>query len=162
MRAAAAEHAPGHLHRILGKLDRASAERIAAADAQKLIRAIEVCLLTKKPLSKVHQSGRKPLEGWRALKIGLRPKREALYDRVHARTRTMLGRGWLEEVRGLVDSGLAQDAKPWDFIGYRELRAALQGEVRLEEAQQEIAQATRQYNFGASDFQKLRDSGIDV
>jgi tRNA dimethylallyltransferase len=145
LRAAAAEHAPGHLHRILQKLDRASAERIAAADGQKLIRAIEVCLLTKKPLSQVQQSGRKPLEGWRPLKIGLRPKREALYERVRARTRTMLERGWLAEVRGLVGSGLQQDAKPWDFIGYRELRAAFEGEVPLEEAQHQIEQATRRY-----------------
>ena len=145
LRAAAVERAPGHLHRILWKLDRASAEKIAAADEQKLVRAIEVCLLTKKPLSKVHQSGRKPLEGWRALKIGLMPKREVLYERVEARTRTMLERGWLEEVRGLLGSGFEEDAKPWDFIGYRELRAALNGEMLLEEAEQATQQATRRY-----------------
>jgi len=145
LRVAAAKHAPGHLHRILRKLDRASAEKIAAADEQKLIRAIEVCLLTKKPLSKVHQSGRKPLEGWRVLKIGLMPRREALYERVQARTQAMLERGWLEEVRGLVEKGLTKDAKPWDFIGYRELRAALKGELSLEEARQALQQSTRRY-----------------
>jgi tRNA dimethylallyltransferase len=145
LRAAAVEHAPGYLHRILGRLDRPSAEKIAAADEQKLIRAIEVCLLTKKPLSKVHQSGRQPLEGWRALKIGLRPQREALYERVHGRTRAMLERGWLEEVGGLVGSRLQEDAKPWDFIGYRELRAVLKGEISLDEARQATQQATRRY-----------------
>jgi tRNA dimethylallyltransferase len=73
------------------------------------------------------------------------PKREALYERVEARTRTMLERGWLEEVRGLLGSGLKEDAKPWDFIGYRELRAALNGEMSLEEAAQATQQATRRY-----------------
>lgn len=146
LRASAAEHEPGHLHRLLRKLDQASAEKIAAADEQKLIRAIEVCLLTKKPLSEVHRSGRKPLTGWRAVKIGLMPEREELYKRVHARTEAMLARGWLEEVRGLLDRGIPESAKGFDFIGYRELRAVLRGEMQLEEARGAIQQATKRYS----------------
>jgi tRNA dimethylallyltransferase len=145
LRASAAERKPGHLHRVLRRLDRASAEKIAPADEQKLIRAIEVCLLTKKTLTEVHQGGRKPLEGWRAVKIGLMPAREALYERVRARTDAMLSRGWLEEVRGLMECGLPQTAKAFEFIGYRELRALLQGEMKLKEAQAAIEQATRRY-----------------
>ncbi len=145
LRESASEHTPGHLHRILRRLDPLSAGKIAAADEQKLIRAIEVCLLTKKPLSEVHRSGRTPLQGWRALKIGLQPEREALYGRVHARTEAMLASGWMEEVRDLVASGLPENAKPFDFIGYRELRAVLRGEMKLEEARGAIQQATRRY-----------------
>jgi tRNA dimethylallyltransferase len=145
LRASVAEHAPGYLHRMLRRLDPVSAGKIAAADEQKLIRAIEVCLLAKKPLSEVHRSGRTPLQGWRAVKIGLQPEREALYERVHARTEEMLARGWVEEVRGLAASGLTDDAKPFDFIGYRELRAVLRGEMKLEEARAAIQQATRRY-----------------
>jgi tRNA dimethylallyltransferase len=145
LRESAAEHAPGHLHRILRRLDAISAGKIAAADEQKLIRAIEVCLLAKKPLSEVHRSERTPLQGWRAVKIGLQPEREALYQRVHARTEAMLASGWMEEVRGLAASGLPDDAKPFDFIGYRELRAVLRGEMKLEEARTAIQQATRRY-----------------
>jgi len=48
-------------------------------------------------------------------------------------------------VRGLAASSLQEDAKPWDFIGYRELRAVLKDEVSLEEARQAIQQATRRY-----------------
>jgi len=143
--ASAAKHKPGYLHRVLQRLDRTSAKKILAADEQKLIRAIEVCLLAKRPLSEVHQGGRKPLQGWRAVKIGLSPDREELYKRVEERTEAMLARGWLEEVRGLVESGLPESAKAFNFIGYRELRRVLKGELALEEARAAIQQATRRY-----------------
>ena len=145
LRTRAAEHAPGHLHRVLQRMDRESAKKIAPADEQKLIRAIEVCLLTKQPLSEVHRSGRKPLEGWRAVKIGLAPEREKLYRRVHARTEAMLAAGWLEEVQGLLQVEVPECAKAFDFIGYRELRSVLRGETKLEDARTAIQQATRRY-----------------
>ncbi len=145
LRTSAAEHAPGHLHQILRRLDPISAGKIAAADEQKLIRAIEVCLLARKPMSEVQRSGRIPLPGWRAVRIGLQPEREELYKRVHARTEAMLASGWMEEVRGLLASGLPEDAKPFDFIGYRELRGVLRGEMKLEEVRTAIQQATRRY-----------------
>jgi len=143
--ASVASHPPGHLHRILKRLDPPSAGKIATGDEQKLIRAVEVCLLAKKPLSEVHRAGRNPLRGWRAIKIGLSPEREALYQRIHARTDAMLAAGWMEEVRGLAASGLPTDSKPFDFIGYRELRAVLNGEMKLEDAKAAIQQATRHY-----------------
>lgn len=145
LRESAAQHGAGYLHKILQRLDPESAGKIAAADTQKLIRAVEVCLLAKRPLSELHRDGREPLQGWRVIKIGLEPEREALYERIHARTEAMLARGWQEEVRGLVESGLPEDAKPFDFIGYRELRAVLRGEMKLDEARTPIEQATRRY-----------------
>jgi tRNA dimethylallyltransferase len=145
LRASAVEHAPGHLHRVLNRIDPASAVKIAPADQQKLIRAIEVCLLTKKTLSHVYRSGRKPLEGWRTVKIGLAPDREQLYARVHARTDEMLAGGWLQEVQALLDSGVPENAKGFDFIGYRELRAVLRREMQLDAARAAIQQATRRY-----------------
>jgi tRNA dimethylallyltransferase len=143
--ASAGRHAPRHLHRVLKKMDPESAGKIAPEDEQKLVRAIEVCLLAKKRLSEVYREGRNPLRGWRAVKVGLSPEREALYERIHARTDAMLAAGWMEEVRGLEASGLPVDAKPFDFIGYRELRSVLQGEMKLEEARAAIQLATRRY-----------------
>jgi tRNA dimethylallyltransferase len=145
LRDSAREHGPGHLHRILSRLDAEAAQKISAADEQKLIRAIEVCLVAQMTLTELHRSGRAPLQGWHALKIGLAPEREALYQRIHARTDSMLANGWLEEVRSLLDGGLPEDAKPFDFIGYRELRAVLQGRLTLDEARAAIQQATRRY-----------------
>ena len=145
LRDSAREHGPGHLHRILSRLDPEAAEKISAADKQKVIRAIEVCLLAKKPLTEVHKSGRAPLQGWQALKIGLAPAREALYSRIQARTDAMLANGWLQEVRSLLAAGLPEDAKPFDFIGYRELREVLKDKLTIDEARAVIQQATRRY-----------------
>ena len=142
LRNAAEEHPPGYLHRILKRLDSQAATKIAAADEQKLIRAIEVCLLARKPISEVQRTGRRPLEGWHIVKIGLMPTREKLYERIHARTSSMLEHGWMQEVQGLLKS---ENAKPFDFIGYRELRAVLRNELSLPQAREAIQQATRRY-----------------
>lgn len=145
LRNAAEEHSAGYLHRILKRLDGQAATKISPADEQKLIRAIEVCLLARKPISEVHRMGRSPLEGWRIVKVGLTPRREKLYERIHARTASMLEQGWMQEVQDLLKDGLSENAKPFDFIGYRELRAVLRNELSLQQAREAIQQATRRY-----------------
>jgi len=145
LRASAEENPPGHLHKVLKQLDPETASKIAPADEQKLIRAIEVCLLARKPISELHREGCVPLEGWRALKIGLNPPRDRLIERIHSRTDAMLESGWLEEVKSLIASGTSEDAKPFDFIGYRELRGVLQKKISPAEAREAIQQATRRY-----------------
>ncbi len=145
LRASVDEHPSGHLHGVLKRLDPEAAGKVSPADEQKLIRAVEVCLLARKPISEVHRSGRVPLEGWHVLKVGLMPDREKLNERIHARTNSMLEQGWLREVQALLASGLNEDAKPFDFIGYRELRGVLRGEITLDQARGAIQQATRQY-----------------
>jgi tRNA dimethylallyltransferase len=145
LRASVEEHPPGYLHRGLKRLDPEAAQKIAPADEQKLIRAVEVCLLARKPISEVHRKGRAPLEGWRILKIGLIPPREKLNERIHARADAMLHHGWMREVQALLEGGLDEVSKPFDFIGYRELRAVMRGEMTQEEARRAIQQATRRY-----------------
>jgi len=145
LRASIEEHPPGHLHRVLKRLDPEAARKIAPADEQKLIRAVEVCVLTRKPVSEVLRAGRKPLEAWHVLKVGLMPPREKLNERIHSRIDIMLEQRWMREVQELLDSGLSEDSKPFDFIGYRELRAALRGEITLGAAREAIQQATRRY-----------------
>lgn len=145
LRAAAIQNSPGHLHDVLRRLDPEAAGKISAADEQKLIRAIEICMLAKKPLSEVHRNGREALQGWRVLKIGLMPDRAALDQRIQERTNIMLAHGWIDEVRTLMASGLSENAKPFDFIGYRQLRAVLRGEMSLDDARSAIQQATRRY-----------------
>lgn len=145
LRASAEEHAPGYLHRLLKRLDAETAQKIAPADEQKLLRAVEVCVLARKPISEVHRTGRIPLEGWRVRKVGLMPPREKLIERIHSRTGAMLERGWLQEAQSLLAGDLGAEAKPFDFIGYRELQAVLQEKISLKEARETIQQATRRY-----------------
>jgi tRNA dimethylallyltransferase len=145
LEAGANAHSLQYLHRVLRRLDPEAALRIGSRDRPKMIRAIEVCLLTGRSLTEVHRSGRTPLEGYHPIKIGLEPPRAALYDRIERRVHTMLDRGWLQEVAGLVRSGVPQNSKPFDFIGYSELHAHLEGTVTLAAATKAISQATRRY-----------------
>lgn len=145
LEAGANAHSLQYLHRVLRRLDPEAALRIGSRDRPKMIRAIEVCLLTGRPLSEVHRSGRTPLEGYHPIKIGLQPPRAALYARIERRVHTMLDRGWLDEVASLVRDGVPQNSKPFDFIGYSELHAHLEGTVTLAAATKAIAQSTRRY-----------------
>jgi tRNA dimethylallyltransferase len=155
LRASAEKRGANYLHRLLKRLDAPSANRIAPADTQKLLRAVEVCLLTRKPLTQVHNEGRTPLQGWHTIKIGLQPPREELYARIHSRIDHMLAAGWQDEVSGLLAATLPENrqgaehapaiAKPFDFLGYRELAAVSRNELSLDEARAAIQQATRRY-----------------
>ena len=145
LKASSMKNGGTYLHRVLQRMDAEAAGRIAPTDEQKLIRAIEVCVLTRKPISEVHRAGRKPLEGWRTVKIGLMPSREMLHVRIDARMKAMMERGWLDEVRGLLGAGITENAKIFDFIGYREMLAVSRGELTTERARTAIQLATRQY-----------------
>lgn len=145
LEAGANAHSLQYLHRVLRRLDPEAALRIGSRDRPKMIRAIEICLLTGRSVTDVHRAGRTPLEGYHPIKIGLAPPRAALYNRIEKRVRTMLERGWLDEVASLINSGVPQDSKPFDFIGYSELHAHLEGTVTLAAATKAIAQGTRRY-----------------
>jgi tRNA dimethylallyltransferase len=145
LRQRAEQHGSAHLHRVLARLDPESAARISPADVQKVIRAIELRLLTGKPMGEIHRSGRDALQGYAIIKIGLLPPRAALYARIHARTDAMLAAGWLAEVRALIASGVPADSKPFQFIGYSQLRELLAGRLSEKDAVQQIQQATRRF-----------------
>lgn len=134
-----------YLHRLLRRLDPPSAARISPNDAQKLIRAVEICVVAGRPLSKVHDSGRAPLPGHTPIKIGIRPPRELLHQRIENRVHQMIERGWLAEIAALLQRNERASVKPFEFIGYRELREHLHGQKTLEDTLQAITVATRQY-----------------
>ena len=77
-------HKSGWLSRVLERLDPAAADRIHANDTPKLIRAIEVSLEARRPITEAWTAGAEPLTGYRILRIGLAPERAALYDRIDA------------------------------------------------------------------------------
>jgi tRNA dimethylallyltransferase len=138
-------HGPEHLHRVLTRMDKEAASRIAPRDTQKIVRAIEIRKLAGKPVGEIHRSGRTGLEGYNISKIGLQPARDALYARINARVEAMIANGWMEEMRALFARGVPANAKPFQFIGYSDLRACLErSPTAKEESVRRIQQATRQ------------------
>ena len=136
---------PGSLHRILARFDPASAARIHPNDVNKTIRALEVRLVTQRPLSEMFEEGRNLLPGFRILKIGLNPPRQALYARLNERFLQMLSRGLLEEVRDLLEAGVSPGAKPFESLGYKQALAVVRGDVPLDAAVAEAQMETRRY-----------------
>jgi tRNA dimethylallyltransferase len=135
------KYGEGWLHRLLLRLDPASAARIHANDVSKLIRAIEVCLAARKPLSQV--MARDPLTGFRLLRIGLNPPRQELYARLNQRAAEMFAAGLIEEARGLLDR--FGPVKALDSLGYRQALAVLAGTLSAEAAIEAAQQGHRNY-----------------
>jgi tRNA dimethylallyltransferase len=134
-------HRESWLHRLLERLDPASAARIHANDAPKLIRAIEVCLAARMPMSEV--LARDPLTGFSLLRIGLNPPRAALYAHLNRRCTAMFAAGLVEETRGLLSR--YGPVKALDSLGYRQALAVLAGEMSEESAIAAAQQGHRNY-----------------
>ena len=143
--AAAASKPPGYLHRLLKRLDPASSQKIHANDTPKLIRAIEVCLRARKPMSDLWQEGSSSLEGFAVTRVGLDPPREALWERIDARTRAIFRAGLAEEARALLDQGVSRQVRPFGSLGYKQALAHIDGVMALDEAIDDTAKNTRRY-----------------
>jgi tRNA dimethylallyltransferase len=146
LRSKAQKRGSAWLHRLLTRLDPSSAARIHANDTPKLIRAIEVCLAARKPMSTILDQkalARDPLTGFRLLRIGLNPPRPALYDRLNRRCAEMFAAGLVEETRAL----LAQygPVKPLDSLGYKQAMSVIRGEADLPHAVAAAQQGHRNY-----------------
>jgi tRNA dimethylallyltransferase len=134
---------PGSLHRLLTRLDPAAAGNIHPRDVQKVIRALEIRLLTGAALPRPEATDR--LQGYRVLKLGLNPERSELFARLDARVQAMFAGGLIEEVRGLLATGATGDEKPFESLGYRQAIQYIRGEVTLEQAILSTQTGTRQY-----------------
>lgn len=134
---------PGHLHRLLSRLDPAAAARMHARDTQKVIRALEIRILTHR--SSPPSSASQPLAGYRTLKLGLNPDRAQLYQTLDARTAEMFRRGLVEEVRSLLAAGCGGDEKPFESLGYKQALAHIRGSMTMGEAVVSTQIETRQY-----------------
>ncbi|HWR52296.1 MAG TPA: tRNA (adenosine(37)-N6)-dimethylallyltransferase MiaA [Bryobacteraceae bacterium] len=137
---------PGWLHRFLARYDPASAVRIHTSDVQKLIRACEILLIERRPLTELFNQGRDRLEGYRTLKLGIDPPREALYGRINARCERMFGSGLIEEVQGILSAGHPPTSKPFGSVGYKEALALVRGELDLAAAVELAQRSTRRYS----------------
>jgi tRNA dimethylallyltransferase len=145
LRDQAGSRGANYLHRILRRLDHAAADNIHANDTPKLIRAIEVCLASCQKMTELwQQRGRDPLHGFRILRFGLDPDRQALYDRINRRALQMFEAGLVEETQSLIEK-YGDAAGPLSSLGYRQAVQFLRGELTREQAVQAAQQAHRNY-----------------
>jgi tRNA dimethylallyltransferase len=144
LRERATERGTGYLHKLLWRIDPAAGQAIHANDVPKVVRALEVSLSARTPMTGLWQQGRNALEGFSILRIGLNPDREALYARINQRAREMFSAGLLEETRMLIDR-YGPSVWPLNSLGYKQALQHLRGELSLEQAILAAQQGHRNY-----------------
>ena len=137
------EKGADYLHRLLRRLDAAAAERIHANDTPKVVRALEVCITSRAPMSELWKQGRDALAGFRILRIGLNPERNLLYTRINERCRRMFDAGLVEETRNLIEK--YPQAWALSSLGYKQAAQYLRGEIDLKLAIWAAQQSHRNY-----------------
>ncbi len=160
LKARLAREGAAALHRELSSRDPASAERIAAADGQRIVRALELveagAVAQARRLGSAghRQPAGTPLAGWSAaagqavaaaVSFGVTLPRVELYGRIAGRVEAMFDAGWEEEVADLLRSGIAPSAAAFQAIGYRQIVAGLEGSLPVAEVRQRIERETRRY-----------------
>lgn len=133
------------LYRRLSEVDPVSAARIHPNDQVRIVRALEVYQMTGRPISELRGEHRFGTVRYDYCKIGLSIDRESLYEKINNRVDSMIGQGFIEEVKTLLAKGYPSSLKPMRSIGYRQVCDYLDGAITLEEAIQVMKRDTRRY-----------------
>jgi len=141
----AAREGPPALHRRLRLVDETAAARIHGNDTVRIVRALEVALLTGRRLSDWQRTHGFRDATFDALVIGLAVTPPHLAARIATRADAMLAGGWLDEVRALVARGYPSDAPVWRTLGYAEMRAVVEDRETLAVARAATVLATQRY-----------------
>lgn len=144
LRKTGSERGPQYLHRLLRKLDANSAEGIHPNDLPKTVRAMEVTLATRIPISEQWERGREALRGYRILRLGLAPDRRPLYESIDLRAAAMFDRGLVEETRSLIER-YGRECRALGSLGYAQAAAVLSGELTRDAAVKQAQQGHRNY-----------------
>ncbi len=138
----AEEQGVSGLFQELQRVDPVAAAKVMPTNLRRIIRALEVYLISGKPIS----------EGWHRqspefpiLIIGLTLQRERLYQRIDLRVDEMIKQGLVEEVKRLLDKGYGLHLPAMSGIGYKQIGMFLQGRLRLEDAVQQIKWQTHRF-----------------
>ena len=133
------------LHDELRELDPEAAARIHPHDQIRIIRALEVYSLNRKPISLLQREHGFREAPYDVLKIGLGCEREDLFRRIEDRVDSMIERGWVEEVRSFLNQGYGPGLKSTQSLGYRHILSHLCGGLPLRETIFLIKRDTRRY-----------------
>jgi tRNA dimethylallyltransferase len=132
------------LHRWLSKIDPQSGGRIAPTDRHRVERALEVWLLSGRPISEWERPAAGTAQEMAAAKIGLTLERSRLVERLERRVDSMYAAGLVDETRGLL-AKYPRTARPFGAIGYAEAVAVVMGEMSVDTAIAETKRRTRAY-----------------
>ena len=133
------------LHALLRRVDRESAIRIQPRDRKRIVRALEVYFLTGRPLTAHFVETQPPMPDADFLPIGLRLPAAVISERVTRRVDEQFDRGLLDEIRGLLASGVPEHARPFGGLVYRQALECLHGVRGERETRGLIAQENRRY-----------------
>ncbi len=139
----AKENGKPFVHKLLQKVDPQTAAQLHFNDFRRVVRALEVKTLANEHISKKRENGTKLPED--TYVIGLYRDRKALYERIEKRVDVMLATGFVNEVQGLLASGVSPDCQAMKAIGYREIYTYLTGRIDFPSAIAEIKKATRHF-----------------
>ena len=129
------------LYERLNELDPLTAGRIHPNDRKRILRALEVITTENQPLSRDKAAQLQ----YNCLVFGLTMERQALYQRIDQRVDQMVEQGLLAEVDALLTKGLTANATALQAIGYKEFIAAIQNNLSLETAIEQVKLASRRY-----------------
>ena len=145
LEAIAARRGASFLHRMLRRVDAASAARIQPRDVKRLVRALEVYVLTGRPLTAHFAETASPIPDVRVLPLGLRLPAVEISARVTRRVDEQFERGLLDEIRTLLARGIPETARPFGGLVYRQALEHLHGVRDLRSTRALIAQENRRY-----------------
>ncbi len=131
------------MHQRLQEMDAVTAAKIHPNDSRRLIRALEICLVSGRVPSEFHEDNQ-PVK-YDPIMIGLTADKDLLYARIEARIERMLDQGLAEEVQGLLQNGLSRDAVSMQALGYKQIAAYLEQECSLDEAIKNLKRDTRRF-----------------
>jgi len=152
-----ASHSPTALHERLRSVDPLSAERIHPNNTRRVIRALEVQIVSGKPISELQRKRPPP---WRIFRLGLKLPRSILYPRVDRRVDEMIAAGFVAEVGGLLDMGYDRSLPSMSGLGYLEIAGHLLDEIPLEQAIERTKFSTHEFIRQQDVWFRGHDNGI--
>ncbi len=157
-RRAELEHSTAvELYQQLKVLDPLAAAKIDPRNKRRVVRALEVCQASGKPITAL-QSQRAP--NYMVLRIGLTLPREELYERINARVDRMMAAGLVQEVQSLMAQGYHLETPAMSGLGYRQMASFVKGEATLEEAVRLLKRDTRRFVHHQYSWFRLDDPRI--
>ncbi len=121
------------------------AMRISFKDKVRVVRAMEIFLLTGKKVSDLEKNHGFKEPQYDILKIGLKREKNELYARINQRVDDMLAQGWIEEVKNILSMGVSDTLKPFSSIGYREILLYIKSSIPYKDMVKDIQKYTRHY-----------------